>query len=197
MSGHTPQDSPAADNNDGSLIQRAGRGDHAALEDLAGRYERMLLGLALGLLGGREDLARDVVQDVWMRVLRSGARFGGQSSAKTWLYRVTINRCHDVREKADRRLTDQARRDLAAGPASRTFDAEATGKVAAAVEKLKPEARMLVILCYQSGMSHSQAADVLGVPIGTVKSRLSAALGELRAMLNEPGSVMSVVGRSA
>ncbi|MBY0398169.1 MAG: RNA polymerase sigma factor [Thermoleophilia bacterium] len=143
---------------------------------LAARYEPLLLGLAQGLLRGREDLARDVVQDVWIRVLRSGSAFSGASSAKTWLYRVTINRCHDVRAKADRAVPlDAARR-----PSERPFDSEQSLAVACAVERLKPDQRMLVILCYHSGMTHTQAADILGVPIGTIKSRLNTALNDLR-----------------
>ncbi len=165
---------------DGRLIQRAGRGDHNALATLAARYEAMLLGLAQGLMRGREDLARDVVQDVWIRVLKSGSAFSGQSSAKTWLYRVTINRCHDVRAKMDRQTPAESVRP----PAERPFDGEQSTAVTRAVETLKPDQRMLVILCYHSGMSHSQAADILGVPIGTVKSRLNTALNDLRAVLS-------------
>lgn len=146
---------------------------------LAARYEAMLLGLAQGLLRGREDLARDVVQDVWIRVLRSGSAFGGQSSAKTWLYRVTINRCHDVRAKMDRPTPEGAVR----APSERTFDAEQTTAVSRAVECLKPDQRMLVILCYHSGMTHTQASEILDVPVGTIKSRLNTALNDLRTTL--------------
>lgn len=180
--------SPHAD--DGRLIQKAGRGDHQAMATLAGRYEPMLLGLAQGLLRGRDDLARDVVQDVWIRVLKSGSAFSGQSSAKTWLYRVTINRCHDVRAKMDRATPEEAVRTPSLAT-DRTFDTEQTSAVTRAVECLKPDQRMLVILCYHSGMTHSQAADILGVPIGTIKSRLNTALNDLRSKLTPP-SVISI-----
>jgi len=146
---------------------------------LAERYEQLLLGLAQGLLRGRDDLARDVVQDVWIRVLRSGSAFSGNSSAKTWLYRVTINRCHDVRAKMNR----QAPADSVRPAAERPFDAEQSTAVSRAVEALKPDQRMLVVLCYHSGMTHTQAADILGVPVGTIKSRLNTALNDLRATL--------------
>ncbi|MDP1661427.1 MAG: RNA polymerase sigma factor [Phycisphaerales bacterium] len=179
ITGSTPPlTGPQAD--DGRLIQRAGRGDHSAMATLAARYEALLLGLAQGLMRGREDLARDVLQDVWIRVLKSGSAFSGQSSAKTWLYRVTINRCHDVRAKMDRQTPAESVRP----PAERTFDGEQSTAVTRAVETLKPDQRMLVILCYHSGMSHSQAADILGVPIGTIKSRLNTALNDLRAALS-------------
>ncbi|HZW07516.1 MAG TPA: RNA polymerase sigma factor [Phycisphaerales bacterium] len=170
---------PAPAGDDGRLIQKAGRGDHNAMALLAARYELMLLGLAQGLLRGREDLARDVVQDVWIRVLRSGSAFSGNSSAKTWLYRVTINRCHDVRAKMNR----QAPADSVRPVAERPFDAEQSTAVSRAVETLKPDQRMLVVLCYHSGMTHTQAADILGVPVGTIKSRLNTALNDLRAAL--------------
>jgi len=181
ISGPSAPDAPAGPaGNDGRLIQRAGRGDHKAMAELASRYEQLLLGLARGLLRGREDLARDVVQDVWIRVLRSGSAFSGGSSAKTWLYRVTINRCHDVRAKVDRPPPGE---DALRAPSERPFDAEQSTAVARAVETLKPDQRMLVILCYHSGMTHTQAADILGVPVGTIKSRLNTALNDLRATL--------------
>jgi RNA polymerase sigma-70 factor (ECF subfamily) len=156
---------------------------------LAARYELMLLGLAQGLLRGRDDLARDVVQDVWIRVLRSGSAFSGASSAKTWLYRVTINRCHDVRAKMDRATPEEAVRP----PSERPFDREQSAAVAKAVECLKPDQRMLVILCYHSGMTHSQASDILGVPIGTIKSRLNAALNDLRRHLAPPSETAGTI----
>ncbi|MFT3684274.1 MAG: RNA polymerase sigma factor [Phycisphaerales bacterium] len=177
-----PHEQPPPNGDDGRLIQQAGRGDHRAMATLAARYETMLLGLAQGLLRGRDDLARDVVQDVWIRVLRSGSAFSGASSAKTWLYRVTINRCHDVRAKMDRATPEEAVRP----PAERPYDGEQSAAVAKAVECLKPDQRMLVILCYHSGMTHSQAADILGVPIGTIKSRLNTALNDLRRYLAPP-----------
>lgn len=184
ISGSTPAHGPHAD--DGRLIQRAGRGDHQAMATLAARYEPMLLGLAQGLLRGRDDLARDVVQDVWIRVLKSGSAFSGQSSAKTWLYRVTINRCHDVRAKMDRPTPLESVRP----PAERTFDAEQSTAVTRAVETLKPDQRMLVILCYHSGMTHTQASEILGVPVGTIKSRLNTALNDLRAALAASSNIV-------
>lgn len=196
MAEPSPADIPAdhqhAPSDDGRLIQKAGRGDHKAMATLAARYEAMLLGLAQGLLRGREDLARDVVQDVWIRVLRSGSAFSGQSSAKTWLYRVTINRCHDVRAKMDRATPEEAVRP----PSERPFDAEQSAAVARAVECLKPDQRMLVILCYHSGMTHSQAADIMNVPIGTIKSRLNAALTDLRRVMTPQVSTPSCPSRT-
>ena len=78
------------------LLQRFARGDDAALGELAARHERAFLGLAMGLLGNAEQ-AKDVVQDLWLRVIRSAAHFQGQSSVRTWMYRILVNRCLDVR----------------------------------------------------------------------------------------------------
>src|SRR5262245_21465378 len=85
------------DRSDESLLQAFNKGERQALGLLAKRYERPLLGLALGLLSGRDDLARDAIQETWLRVIRYGKTFNGSSSVKTWLYRIAINRCHEAR----------------------------------------------------------------------------------------------------
>jgi RNA polymerase sigma-70 factor (ECF subfamily) len=84
---------------DEALLDQFRRGDRAAFEGLARRYERLLLGLASGLLDGRDDMARDAIQETWLRVIRFAAGFDGRSSFKTWLYRIAINQCRTVKSK--------------------------------------------------------------------------------------------------
>lgn len=163
---------------DEQLLAAAGRGDAAALGVLAGRYEPSLLGLARGLLNGREDAARDAVQDAWVRVIRSARHFAGRSAVKTWLYRIVVNRCHDLRAKPpalngtpDRPAADPPRPDH--------------DMLAALVNDLPPDTRLILLLCYHRGLTHTEAAGVLDIPAGTLKSRLHAALESLRARLPE------------
>ena len=82
---------------DEKLLGAFVKGDQAALGELARRHECSLLGLAGGLLGGGSAAACDAVQETWVRVIRYGHSFNGRSSFKTWLYRITINRCRDLR----------------------------------------------------------------------------------------------------
>src|SRR5262245_348535 len=89
------------DDPDFPLLQRFVKGDDGALGELAARYERPLLGVAMGLLSDRE-LARDAVQEAWLRVIKSAKHFVGASTVKTWLYRIVINKSLDLRQKRAR-----------------------------------------------------------------------------------------------
>lgn len=176
------------------LLRRFVAGERDALGDLAGRYETALLGLARGLLGGRADAACDAVQEAWVRVIRHAAAFRGRSSVKTWLYRIVINRCHDsrLRRLRDKRATPDdppAAREPAAGAGvSRAERVDGDETLRRAVAALGEDQRTVVILCYHAGMTHEQAAEILEIPIGTLKSRLHAALSTLRERLSAEAS---------
>lgn len=164
-------------------------GHRAALGELARRYERPLLGLALGLLGGRRDLACDAVQETWLRVIRFGRQFSGQSRFKTWLYRIGINQCRNLQSAAGRSAAGDGEPALAGKP---TLDpapeavaarADQHDAVRRAVAHLPPDRQAIVLLCYHGGLTHVEAAEILELPLGTLKSRLHATLEELRATL--------------
>ncbi len=191
---------------DEGLLKAFIEGDRKALDELAGRYELPLLNLAMAMLGSREP-AMDAVQDAWVRVIRYAGRFGGRSTFKTWLYRIAINACRDVRscqsevlerktelaatnrgeDSADTRgpsvVPSNGRAVLTGGcdPATEVVRQEQFSELKRAVESLSPELREVVLLCYTQGLTHSEAAEALEIPIGTLKSRLHAALEELRA----------------
>jgi RNA polymerase sigma-70 factor (ECF subfamily) len=175
-----------AEKTDEQLLSEFLAGRRAALAELAGRYERSLLGLAAGLLSGRPDLACDAVQETWLRVIRFGKQFMGRSSFKTWLYRIAINQCRTLHAAPVSSTPTDEVRHMPAGDAQPDETAETIDQnhaVRRAVGRLDPDKRTVVLLCYHSGMTHEQAADVLEVPLGTLKSRLHAALTELRASL--------------
>lgn len=174
---------------DHPLLTRFARGDTQALADLAARHEPALLGLARGLLSGREELAQDAVQDTWLRVVKYSRSFNGHSTVKTWLYRILINRCKTLRAKrlgmtgsaAERRGTMGALlRHKAALP---TTPPDGDPILRTTLDNLPGHSRLILLLCYHHGLTHDQAAEVLGIPIGTLKSRLHAALQTLRAAL--------------
>ncbi len=162
-------------------------GERAALAELALRYEPRLLGLAAGLLAGRRDLACDAVQETWLRVIRFGRQFAGRSSFKTWVYRIAVNQCRSLQEFNGRGADPDplpTKPAVVAGPAITAEVADQNDAVRRAVERLDPDKRLVILLCYHTGMTHEQAADILEVPLGTLKSRLHAALTELRAELS-------------
>ncbi len=204
------------DQTDEQLLSAFVGGQSAALGELARRYERALLGLARGLLGGREDLACDAVQETWLRVIRFGHQFAGRCSCKTWLYRIGINQSRTLRSSqaslereicesalatpgenvADAQARIQAHsspsrpsgESAGRGPAvaadAPALAAEQNHAVRRAVERLDLDKRVIVLLCYHGGMTHEQAAEILEIPLGTLKSRLHGALTELRASLS-------------
>jgi RNA polymerase sigma-70 factor, ECF subfamily len=126
------------------------------------------------------------VQDTWLRVIRSARTFDGRSSVKTWLYRILINRCKDLRAarrplQPDSRGREPNALDPTIGPAEPFADDSQA--LRAAVESLREDRRTIVLLCYHAGVTHEHAAEILGLPLGTLKSRLHAALTQLRAAL--------------
>ncbi len=171
------------DQSDEQLLEAFARGDDAALGQLAARHEPHLLGLAFGLLGGDRSLACDAVQETWIRVIRSAAKFRRESAVKTWLYRITLNCCKDLLAQAKRRSAVEAKADAPAGAARGLEADERRCRIHAAVQALPLDTRAVLLLCYQNGMAHPAAAEVLRIPVGTLKSRLHAALTELRAIL--------------
>lgn len=174
---------------DAELLRQFAAGNARALEELAARHEAGLLGVCKGLLRGRRDLAQEAVQDVWLKVIRSAVSFRGESTVKTWLYTIAINHCRSMMRRAEMRHGHVSAEGehapvlaAAAGDAARNA-APISEPLARAIAALTGEQQELVSLCYHASLSHSEVAQVLGVPVGTVKSRLNAALTRLRGLL--------------
>lgn len=169
---------------DESLLDAFRRGDQSALGDLARRYERPLLGLATGLLDGRTDMASDAIQETWVRVIRFADKFDGRSSFKTWLYRIAINQCRTVKSQVSRGVPAPVSADSVtrAAPAP-VSDPDHLSWLRSQVQRLSPDKRTVLLLCYHEGITHQLAAEILEVPLGTLKSRLHAALTTLRAAM--------------
>lgn len=180
---------PDGPSTDEQLLARFARGDRAALGTLAARHENSLIGLATGLLDGRRDLAQEAVQEAWVRVIRYAGSFAGQSSFKTWMFRIVVNRCHDMRVAAAKEARPGGMRTEAATQVESPLRLVASegevgdDEVAAALRGLGASTRLVLLLCYHRGLTHPQAAEVIGIPVGTLKSRLSAGLAELRSEL--------------
>jgi len=173
---------------DEELIRAFAGGSREALGTLAERYERKLLDLSQAILGSA-DLAADAVQETWLRVVRYAGSFNGRSSAKTWLYRIAINQCRSVlsaRPTVDEN-TGQPAPDTSTEPSERAAMQDNIERLKRAVERLSPLLRETVLLCYTHQLTHEEAAEAMGVPIGTVKSRVHAALEDLRSQLGAGG----------
>lgn len=170
---------------DGELLAATAAGDRAAFAELASRHERALLGVALGLLGSRE-LAEEAVQDAWVRVLLRAGGFNGRAEVRTWLYRIVINRCRDITRLETSQLArlNGKARSQDHGKHGPVPD-EVRAVLRRAVSQLSMVEREAVLLCHHADLTHAQAAAVLQVPLGTLKSRVRSGLGRLERVLRE------------
>ena len=169
------------------LVRRLAQfGDERALSELYDRYAGLIYGAGVRYLGDRA-LAEDLVQDVFTAVWRSAAGFDpSRASFATWVYRITRNRATDlIRRRARVRTVDSASHpetgEDTIGELSRTFD------VAAALSRLPGIHREVLVLAYFHGLSQREISRRTDTPLGTVKSRTTAALRALRESMHEGG----------
>lgn len=145
-------------------------GDTAALEVLLKRHESRVYGLALRMLGNRHD-ALDVAQEVFITVFRKASSFKGRSAFTTWLYRLTINSCHDLGRR--RKRTPLPVEDPIVTSGDGVAMADEKLAIEAALSTLPSEQAAAVMLRDIYQMSYEEIAEVAGVPTGTVKSRIA------------------------
>lgn len=168
---------------DDELVARARTGDHTAFGLLLRRHDSAMRRLAFRLLADATAMD-DVLQDAYLRAFRalSGFRQGAQFGS--WLYRITYNACIDELRRARRRplaMADTPERATARPGPERAVTA--TELVRSALAALPADQRVAVVLVDGEGFDSRSAARILGVPVGTVASRLSRARGQLRRMM--------------
>jgi len=174
-------DSPA----DAELLARVGERDREAFEILYGRYVRPVFGLALRRLGDRGH-AEDAVQEAFAAIWRSASTYRPErGAAGGWLYTVArnaiVDRLRRMGPTVDAELPELASAEP--GPAQRAEDSDVAWRVHRALEELQPREREVIELAYWSGMSQSEVAQYLHLPLGTVKTRTRSALARLASML--------------
>jgi RNA polymerase sigma-70 factor (ECF subfamily) len=162
------------------LVERAGRGDHDAFAVLAREAVTRLDGAARLVLRDPE-LARDAVQEALIRAWRDLPRLRDPDRFDAWLYRLTINSCLDQARRRRRRPIEVELTPIDVPAASDMSGALADREIVdAAMRRLDEAGRAIVVLHYFLGLPLTEVAATLGIPIGTVKSRLHRALGEMR-----------------
>lgn len=179
------------------LIERLQKGDRDAFNELVLQYEKQIINLAYGMLSDRED-ALDAAQEVFIKVYRNISGFKGQSSLTTWIYRITSNVCNDILRKRQRTLKtisihqseDEEKPtvdipDTSPSPQELLEQTEAQKAVRDTISALSDDFREVLTLCDIDGQSYESAAQILGIPHGTVKSRLNRARNALRKKLSE------------
>lgn len=190
-------------NADGELIGRCRAGDEAAWRELVSRHARRVFGVVYRFTG-RVDEAEDLTQEVFLKVFQAldryhldGGAFGG------WLLTVARNHAIDhYRRRREERLradvdTLESLPSAADGPLRLTEKAERVRLVHAGLRALPPDLRAPIVLCDLQGLPYEEAAGLLGVPLGTVKSRLNRGRLELARRLERRVGGLGLVHQEA
>jgi RNA polymerase sigma-70 factor (ECF subfamily) len=183
---------------DDELVARSVSGDVDSFNQLILRWERPIYALAYRVIG-REEEARDVSQEAFLRAYRALPGFKGQAKFSSWLYRITLNLCRDWIRKQRRQPVSQFPEgadidELTAsgGPVESIEDLVARRELSAVVEEamshLPEEQRTAIILKEYHGMTFQEIADLQGCPLSTVKTRLYQGLSVLRRDLDHRGA---------
>ena len=180
-----------------ALIQRCAAGEEAACAELVAEHQRMVVQLAMNLLGDRDE-ALDLSQEVFLRVFRTIHRFRGQSSLRTWIYRIAVNQARNRhrfwrrRHRADQVSLDQhiaAHGEFLSAASRRPIACSRRRSwrsgCSTALDHLPFDQRTAIVLREIDGLSYEEIAFSLGVAVGTVKSRLTRARQALRLELRE------------
>lgn len=179
------------------LIEGLRRGDDAAYEELLNLYEKPVYNLVYRLLVNPAD-APDVVQEVFLKVFRNVTSFRGQSSLKTWIYRIAVNEAHNHRRWFERKCGHeigleeevsegihfhQVLEDHERSPFESFANAETRAMIEDALASLKPAFRSAVVLRDVEELSYEEIAEILQANLGTVKSRILRGREALRVAL--------------
>jgi RNA polymerase sigma-70 factor (ECF subfamily) len=177
---------------DGELVDRWLAGDEVAFESLVRRHERRVFALALRLLGSRED-AEDVAQEAFLNLHRSGHRFRREARFSTFVYRVTVNAALNRRRSLGRRRArlEALRQQQAFGeglpyapdPEKSALGGELGAALEQAIQELGDTLRPPLVLHDVEGLPYAEISHILGLPEGTVKSRIHRARHALRRQL--------------
>jgi RNA polymerase sigma-70 factor (ECF subfamily) len=188
-SGALPLDGRLATADECQLVAACAEGEPEAFRELLARYRRPAITLAYQMLGNVDD-AEDVAQEAFLRVFQSIPRFRGDASFSTWLYRIVTNLCLGWRRREKMTVELDATHEPRSpdNPSRRVTEGLLAKQVLVAIPA---ELRVILLLREQQGLSYTEIARALGLPMGTVRSRLSKARGafrELWSRLSEVGA---------
>ena len=177
---------------DFALVERLKQGEPGAIDEAVRTYRKPLYSFIVRMVENRET-ADDVFQETWVRVIRHIGSFRGDSRFTTWLFQIALNQCRNVLRKQSRRSfvpIEDVSQSLAVEPevdADRILDATRVKKMLAS---LPVKMREVLILRYYHDKSEQEIAEIIGAPVGTVKSRIHRATSMLRDKMEvfQPGT---------
>jgi RNA polymerase sigma-70 factor (ECF subfamily) len=172
------------------IIEQIAAGDRRALEALCERYQRPLFAYLCRVIAD-DGLAEEVLQDTLLAVWRGAGRVTERSSVRAWLFGIARRQRHNALRRRTLHLVEEsALAPLYSSdpePADLVLTQAAIADLSATIDRLPSDHREIILLTFVDELSYLELADVLGVPIGTVKSRLHSAKRALRSLLEEGG----------
>lgn len=194
----------AGSSSDEQILERALAGDVDAFGEIVHRWERKIYHLAYGMLGREED-ARDAAQETFISAFRNLKNFRGDAKVSSWLHRIAINQCisrqRRARVRGETALEDESLENGAglyassathSSPARAAESRERSDIVRRAVTALPEELREVLVLKEYEEMTFQEIAEILDLPLSTVKSRLYTALRQLKLRLAKYGEGIRV-----
>lgn len=181
---------------DEQLVEAFQAGDVSAFDLLVSRWDRKIQGAVYRVVGQSEDV-RDIAQEAFLKAYRALPLFKREAKFSSWLYQIALNLCRDRLRRRRRSLaevsldllSENGDPPLAPGPSAMDLveAREISQTVGAAVWALPEEQREVIVLKEYQGLTFQEIADVLGLPVSTVKTRLYRGLGLLRECLEQKG----------
>lgn len=178
---------------DETLAQQAQQGQTDSLRQLVERHHSSLVGYLYRMVNGDRPLAEDLAQESFLRMVRNLAQYEYPKRFKTWLYAIATNQVRDYYRRAEMRHTQSMPEKLilpqtgSLSPEAVTIQQDETRRALAALADLPDKQREAIVLFYYEEMSLAEVAEVLAIPVGTVKSRLSVGIGRLRQTIRSEG----------
>lgn len=194
------RDTAQQDTESSDLVKRCKEGDRAAFERLIRRYERYVLNVIFHITGGIDE-AEDVAQEVFLRVYRSIKRFRGESSFESWIYKITLNCCRTFSRRRglirsreiDLNYLEQGGEsrleilsnlpDIKEDPETHYRHRKILEELMRALGIIPPIYREVIVMREMNELSYEEMSRIIGINIGTVKSRLNRAREMLRKMV--------------
>ena len=181
------------DRREKELIAKAKQGDMQAFEELILKHEKIVYNVALRMMNHSED-AKDISQEVFLKAYRNIKNFDERSMFSTWLYRITTNTCIDEMRKRKGKQNYSLEEELenedgsmqrqiadeGDTPEESLMRGEEKGEILQALDTLSEEHRAAIILRDVKGLSYEEISEIIELPMGTVKSRISRARNQLK-----------------
>ena len=178
-----PPSTPRAERDDAELVRETLAGDAHAFDELLERYQGKIYNLALQITGNRQD-AKDAAQTAFLKVYQNLSRFDPSHKFFSWIYRIASNAALDIARREQRDVSLEIDATAATpGPHRRAASVETARAIRGALAQLSPEMRVTIVLRHFHGLTYQEMSDIVGVPVGRIKSRLFSARVRLRELL--------------